>query len=68
MTKARKAVIHISAYIHELEPTGELGVYISQAETKSFGIKNFIIQLSPGTSEECADQIKELFTKIKALQ
>lgn len=68
MSKACKAVVHVSAYIHELEPTGELGAYVDPAITKSYGIKNFIIQLPPGTSDKCAEEIKELFTKIKALQ
>ena len=53
-------VIHVSAYIHEVDSTGELGKTHKVNE-----VKNFIIPVSPTSLEECVKKVQEKLQKIK---
>ena len=55
-------VIHVSAYIHEVDSTGELG-----RTHKINEVKNFIIPVSPTSLEECVKNTQEKLKKIKEL-
>lgn len=68
MSKAHKALINVSIYVHELEPTGEIGKSIGLGPTRDLGLKNFILTVGPDTKEGVAQKALEIIGKIKELQ
>jgi len=61
--KARVGIIHVSAYLFELEPTGETGKSDNDKD-----IKNLKLTIGPAEKSECVRQIKEFLEKIEKIE
>lgn len=62
--KARKGIIHISVYLHEVGPTGETEGIDQNKED----VKNLILTIGPAEKSVCISQIKDFLEKIKKIE
>lgn len=62
MNKAHKIIAHLSFYVYEMEPTGEVGKLVNKS--LDIDVQNKIISYPPCSKEEAGPIISSIISKV----